>query len=130
MTLRQSRDQRDFTAQDVETRIRVAMEQVGSSYAAIDLTAEAARASVENLRLVTDAYSKGARSVTDLVDAQNNSLFAELSAAEAKYIYLSDVITVLRESGDFSLMLDPQFMNEWYQKVEAYFQQRGQLLVY
>ena len=106
------------------------MEQVGSSYSAIELTAEGARASVENLRIVMDAYSKGARSVTDLVDAQNNALFAELSAAQAKYIYLGDVINVLRESGDFSLMLDPQSMNDWYRDVEAFFSERGVPLVY
>ena len=129
-SLKQTRDRQDFTAQDVETRIRIAMEQVSSSYAAIDLTAEAARASVENLRIVIDAYSKGARSVTDLVDAQNNALFAELSAAEAKYIYLGDVINVLRESGDFSLMLDPQYMNDWYQDVEEFFRVRGVPLIY
>jgi len=129
-SLKQTRDQQSFTRQDVETRIRVSMEQVGSSYAAIDLTAEAARAAGENLQLVTDAYSKGARSVTDLVNAQNNALFAELDAAQAKYIYLGDVINVLRESGDFSLMLDPQYMNEWYRDVEAFFNDRGVQLVY
>lgn len=129
-SLKQTRDQQSFTQQDVETRIRVAMEQVASSYAAIELTAEASRAAVDNLKLVTDAYSKGARSVTDLVDAQNNALFAELDAAQAKYIYLGDVINVLRESGDFSLMLDPQYMNEWYRDVEAYFAERGVQLVY
>jgi outer membrane protein len=129
-SLKQTRDQQSFARQDVETRIRISMEQVGSSYAAIDLTAEAARAAVENLKLVTDAYSKGARSVTDLVDAQNNALFAELETAQAKYIYLGDVINVLRESGDFSLMLDPQFMNDWYQDVESFFAERGVQLVY
>ena len=128
--LRQSRDRKNFAAQDVETRIRIAMEQVSSSYAAIELTAEASRASVENLKIIMDAYSKGARSVTDLVDAQNNALFAELSAAEAKYIYLGDVINVLREAGDFSLMLDPQYMNEWYRDVEGFFQERGVPLLY
>jgi len=128
--LKQSRDRQSFAAQDVETRIRISMEQVGSSYSAIELTAEASRASIENLRIVMDAYSKGARSVTDLVNAQNNALFAELSAAQAKYIYLGDVINVLRESGDFSLMLDPQYMNDWYRDVEAYFGERGVPLVY
>jgi len=128
--LKQSRDRQSFTAQDVETRIRISMEEVGSSYSAIELTAEASRASGENLRIVMDAYAKGARSVTDLVDAQNNALFAELSAAQAKYIYLGDVINVLRESGDFSLMLDPQYMNDWYRDVEVFFGERGVPLVY
>jgi len=129
-SLRQAQDQREFTVQDTETRVRIALEQVASSYSAIDLTAEAARAARENLNITIDAYSKGARSVTDLIDAQNNALFAELSAAQAKYVYLGDVINVLRESGDFGLMLDPQTMNEWYQEVEAFFNERGVKLVY
>jgi len=129
-TLTQAEDQRAFALQDVEPRVRIAMEQVSSSYSAIDLTAEAARASSENLKIIIDAYSKGARSVTDLINAQNNALFAELSAAQAKYVYLADVINVLRESGDFSLMLDPQNMNDWYRRVEEYFAEQGISLVY
>ncbi len=128
--LRQAEDQRAFIEQDVETRIRVSLEQVSSSYSAIDLTAEAARASTENLEIIIDAYSKGARSVTDLINAQNNTLFAELSAAQAKYVYLGDVINVLRESSDFDLMLDAQNMNAWYLQVEEFFNERGIVLAY
>nr|MDJ0927213.1 TolC family protein [Gammaproteobacteria bacterium] len=125
LSLRQLQRQRAAVEQDVETRVRISMEAAASSFSAIELTADAARAATENLDLITDSYSKGAKSVTDLIDAQNAALAAELSAAEAKYIYLNDVITVLREANDFSLLLDAQYANDWFAEVQAYFQSRG-----
>ncbi len=88
--LRQAEDQRAFIEQDVETRIRVSLEQVSSSYSAIDLTAEAARASTENLEIIIDAYSKGARSVTDLIDAQNNTLYIITDTELLQYDYSAE----------------------------------------
>ena len=101
------------------------MKQVANSYSAIELTAAAASASGENLRIVMDSYSSGAVSVITLIDAQNAALSSDLSAAEAKYLYLGDIIEVLRVAGDFSLMLDPQYFNVWFAEVEEYFQQLG-----
>lgn len=129
-TLRQAERRRAAIVQDVETRIRIALEQVANSYSAIELTAAAALASGENLRIVTDSYSSGAVSIITLIDAQNASLASDLAAAEAKYIYLGDIIDVLRVTGDFSLMLDPQYFNEWFRAVEEFFTQRGLKLTY
>ena len=64
-------------------------------------------------------------SVTDLIDAQNAALSADLDAARAKYVYLSAVIDVLRESGDFSMLLDREYAERWFDKVESYFAERG-----
>jgi len=128
--LRQARQRELAIEQDIETRIRLSMEQVGSSYSAIELAAAAAAASAENLRIVTDSYSKGARSVTDLIDAQNAALGSELAAAEAKYLYLGDVLEVLRATGDFSLLLDPGYANDWYRDVQAYLRARGLLVTH
>ena len=74
---------------------------------------------------MTDSYSKGAVSVTDLIDAQNAALGSELAAAEVKYVYLSDILEVLRATGDFTLLLDPAFASDWFQDVEDYFRSRG-----
>jgi outer membrane protein TolC len=79
---------------------------------------------------VTDLYSQGSVSVTDLIDAQNAALSADLSAAEAKYNYLLAVIDVLRTAGDFSLLLDPRFANEWFADIEAFFRAEGVPLAY
>lgn len=129
-SLRQLEDRRAAVAEDVETRIRVTMEEASSTYIAIELTAAAAAASAENLGIVTDLYSQGSVSVTDLIDAQNAALSADLSAAEAKYNYLLAVIDVLRTAGDFSLLLDPRFANEWFADIEAFFRAEGVPLAY
>ncbi|MFQ5634097.1 MAG: TolC family protein [Gammaproteobacteria bacterium] len=123
--LRQAERRREAVTQEVETRIRIALEQVANSYSAIELTAAAAAASGENLRIVTDSYSNGAVSVITLIDAQNSALGSDLAAAEAKYLYLRDIIEVLRVAGDFSLMLDPQYFHDWFRDVDDYFRQRG-----
>jgi outer membrane protein len=125
LSLRQAERRRAAISQDVETRIRIALEQVGSSFSAIELTNDAARTSGENLKIVTELYSQGAVSVVDLIDAQNAALGSELSAAQAIYIYLGDVMEVLRVTGDFSLMLEPQAAAMWFQQVDAYFLARG-----
>lgn len=125
LSLRQLDRQRAAARQRVEAEVRDAMEAAASSWSAIELTADAARAARENLRLITDAYSKGAVSVTDLIDAQNAALAAELSAAEARYLYLEDVIGVMRAAGDFSLLLDPGYVEQWFANVTAWFRERG-----
>lgn len=123
--LHQARQRQSAVRLDVETRIRVSMEQVASSYSAIELATAAATASTQNLGLVTDSYSKGVVSVTDLIDAQNAALGSELAAAEVRYLYLSDVLEVLRATGDFSLLLDPGYATGWYRDVQSYFQAHG-----
>ncbi len=123
--LKQQRQTREAVEQQIETRIRVAMHRVGSSYAAIDLSIAAAEASSENLDIVTDGYSKGAVSVTELIDAQNVALAAELAAAEARYVYMIDLIDVLRAAGNFQLILDPLYLGAWYSEVEDFFKDRG-----
>ena len=124
-SLRQVEQQRAAVTEDVETQIRVTMEEAASTFAAIELSAAAAAASAENLRIVTDSYSKGALNVTDLIDAQNAALSADLDAAQAKYIYISAVIDVLRASGDFSMLLDPDYAEQWFGKIEAFFAEQG-----
>ena len=109
----------------VEARMRAALYQVGSSFPAIELSQDAARAAAANLELVTDAYSKGAVSVTDLIDAQDASLAAGLAAAEAEYAFLIDYMEVLRARGSYDLLLEPQKTSDWYQSIEAYFSERG-----
>jgi len=128
--LHQARQRESAIAQEVETRIRLSMEQAGSSFSGIELADAAAAASAENLSIVTDSYSKGARTVTDLIDAQNAALGSELAAAEAKYLYLGDILEVLRATGDFSLLLDPGYAGDWYQDVQAYLRARGLMVVH
>jgi outer membrane protein len=117
--------QRDVTRDGVDARMRFATQRVGASYPAIELANSAAAAATENLRMVSDAYGRGIVSVTELVDAQEAALSAELSAAGAKYGFLIDFVDVLRAMGDFSVLLDPGSRSDWYEKVNQWFIQSG-----
>jgi outer membrane protein TolC len=123
--LRQLEAQRDSAADAVEARTRAALHRTASSYPAIELSQDASAAARENLTMVRDAYAKGALSVTDLVDAQDASLEAELAAAEAKYTFLIDFVAVLRATGSFDMLLDPASRQSWFERVDAWFREHG-----
>ena len=119
--LRQVGIQRESIKERVEARILSALEQVSGSFPAIALSEDAAKAAEDNLDLVTDSYSKGAVSVTDLIDAQDAALSAKLSAAEARYAFLIDFVEVMRAAGDFSLLLEAKGFENWFGKLDAYY---------
>jgi outer membrane protein TolC len=123
--LRQLEAQRASAADAVEARTRAALHRTASSYPAIELSQDAAAAARENLTMVREAYAKGALSVTDLVDAQDASLEAELAAAEAKYTFLIDFIAVLRATGSFDMLLDPASRQSWFERVDAWFREHA-----
>lgn len=110
---------------DVRARVLAAMERVAGSYPAIRLSREAAVAAGDNLDLVTDAYRAGAASITELNDAQDAALTAELSAAQARYQFMLDYVGVLRGSADFDVLLLPDGLEQWYAEVTAYLSERG-----
>jgi outer membrane protein TolC len=120
--LRRLQSQRLVLEEQLEARTRVALHRASGTYPAVELSRDAARAAQENLALVTDSYSQGVLSVTDLIDAQDAALAAELRAADAQYAYLIDLVDVLRSTSDFSLLLDPGSVEAWFQEVEDYFQ--------
>jgi outer membrane protein TolC/ABC-type uncharacterized transport system substrate-binding protein len=105
----------------VEARTRAALHRTSSSYPSIALSAEAAAAANENLAMVTDAYARGAVSITDLIDAQDTALSAGLAAADAKYGFLTDFVGVLRAMSEFEILLDPSSREAWLKRVEEWF---------
>jgi outer membrane protein TolC len=125
LSLRQLERSRAAIAEQLETRTRVALHRASGTYPSLEFSAEAADAAVENLGLVTDAYRTGAVSVTQLIDAQNAAVTAELRAVDARYAYLIDVVDILRATGDFSLLVDPGRTEAWFQNVESYIRERG-----
>ena len=107
----------------VEARTRAVLYRTASSWPSIDLSREAAEASEENLANVTEAYARGAVSVTDLIDAQEAALSAGLAATDAKYGFLIDFVSVLRAMSDFEILLDPASREAWYTRVEKWFRE-------
>ncbi len=122
--LAQLETEREVVIENVEARVRSALQKIGGSYPAIELSQQAADAAGRNLDLVTDQYSRGAVTVTDLIDAQEAKLQAQLAAADARYAFLIDFVEVQRAAGDFELLLQPGRSAEWMNGLEIYFQER------
>ncbi|MFA6036647.1 MAG: TolC family protein [Legionellales bacterium] len=105
------------TQDQLEKRTRDILYQIGNSYPAIELSEQAANAAKENLALVTDRYEHGDVDITDLIDAQNNALSAQLDQAQARYVFLNDFISLLRSTGDLTLALDRNSLPVWFARV-------------
>lgn len=119
--LRQLDLQRDNVRDIVESRAIAAMQKTSGTYPAMRLSREAAIAARSNLELVTEAYSVGTMSVTDLINAQDAALAAKLSEAQARYAFMIDFVAALRSVADFDLLLDPDGIENWYRQVDDYF---------
>ena len=111
--------QQEAEKERVETRMRTALFNAAASHSSIRLAQDAAAAANENLELVTDSYSEGAVSITDLIDAQDAALAAQLQAAAARYQFLIDLVDVLRAESNFDLLLQDDGIKIWQQRVKA-----------
>ncbi len=111
---------RAAAADRVEQRVRAAMHQMGASYANIGLARASARAAQINLNLVTDTYSRGSASITDLIDAQNNGLLADLDAAYSSYNFLVDLMEVERAVGVYTFFLTRAEHEDFLDRLDAF----------
>ncbi len=93
------------TAQRIEQNVRAAILAAQASYANLDLSESGAVASRKNLELVSDAYRAGTVSIIDLLDAQSQSLQADLTADNAVHDFLLDIIAVQRATSTFDFLL-------------------------
>ena len=120
-TLLQNQYNNENLQEQIETRVRNSLKQAKGSYPAIRLANDAAQAAEENLSLVIDSYSQGAVSITDLIDAQDASLEANLAAVNAQYQFMIDWIEVQRAIANFDVLLEPDGFNNWYQALNEYY---------
>ena len=117
--------ERGSTAEKVEERIRVSLDETGFSYPSIRLSREAAIAARKNLNLVTDQYVRGVVSIVDLLDAQNNALTADQAAENAVYAFLIDLMNVQRATGRFDFFMSREERKDWFNRLEEYFRKAG-----
>ncbi len=117
--------QREATRQRIEQRVRSAMHKALSSWAAIDLSREAAEAAGNNFDLVYDSYGEGLVDIIRVVDAQNQALVADLVAANAVYDFLTDLMNLERAAGEFSYFRSPEERQEKLDQMEKFYEQEG-----
>jgi len=120
LALDQQRTQQDAIRARIEQRIRATLHRIGASYPSIQLAKDAAIAANKNLDIVTDAYSRGAVSILDLLDAQNAALVAEESATNAVFDFLIDLMNLQRSLGGFDFFLDEQGLDGWLERLRNY----------
>lgn len=120
LALNQQLSQRDAVRERIEQRIRATLHRIRASHPSIQLSKDAASAANKNLDLVTDAYSRGAVSILDLLDAQNAALVAEESATNAVFDFLIDLMNLERSLGGFDFFLDAQGLDRWLERLQRY----------
>ena len=98
--LRGLRLQRRNVNLQISQRILSALDKAAASWPAISLRRQSADAAAQTLRLVQDAYGRGAASILDLLDAQNAALTAGFVAETAVYVFLDDWAEVQRSIAD------------------------------
>ncbi|MBP7829794.1 MAG: TolC family protein [Kiritimatiellae bacterium] len=94
--LRRLQNVRAQTAQLIEQRAYTAMYATWGSSPNIRLTRLAAEAAAKNLAVIQDKYARGAVSILDLLDAQNQAFLQNQDAELAVYQFVSDVMGVQR----------------------------------
>ncbi|MCK5032871.1 MAG: TolC family protein, partial [Calditrichia bacterium] len=97
--------QYDAISEKIEQRIRSSLYKVGASFAAIRELKLSAEAAAKSLKVVKDAYARGAVSILDLLDAQNVALVSEELASNAVFDFTIDLMTVERAVGKYYLQL-------------------------
>jgi outer membrane protein TolC len=110
---------RDGARLAVEQRVRSSLETAASSYAAIALTRDAEEAAGRNYELVSDAYARGATSITTLIDAQSAALDASESAANAVHDFLLDLMRVERAMGSFGVLRTDEDRQTFLERLRA-----------
>lgn len=124
-TLAQLKTQRRATAERIEQLIRSRLYDAITSYTGIRLTEEAAAAAERSLELVTDAYSRGALDILDLLDAQNAQLNADLQVVDARYQFFIDLTRVERAVNSFEFTRTPEEQIDWMERLKTYFDASG-----
>lgn len=119
---------RSSISEKVEQRIRSALHFTGATYNNIDLSRTAADAAAANLELITDSYSKGLVSIIELLDAQNASLQAAESAANAIFEFLINVVDLQRAAGQYDFLLPPDELAREAQRLSNFILSGGQSL--
>ncbi|MDD3000863.1 MAG: TolC family protein [Candidatus Riflebacteria bacterium] len=118
--------ERDYLKDRLELNTRVTLEDAKASFASINLANSRAEYAEKMLELVQNAYSRGAVSVLDLIDAQNAFLIAKEAAADAVFSFVRDFVNVCRAVGSYDIMFDEKSNAEWFERLKLYYAGRSE----
>jgi outer membrane protein TolC len=98
---------------------------VGASFASIRELTISAEAAIKSLNVVQESYSRGALSILDLLDAQNAAVVSQELAENAVFDFTIDMMSVERAVGRFYLQLNEDEAEEYLQRLEAFYIEKG-----
>lgn len=122
--LKQLKLEQKALQEKIEQNIRSALRQAFVSRTSIQLSRVAAQAAQRNLDIITDAYSRGAASVIDLLDAQNAALRADINAINAVYDFLLDLFRAERAVGRFTFFDTQEERDAIFGRMTRFFEQQ------
>jgi outer membrane protein TolC len=114
--------QKESLQDQLEQSVRSALHLSGSSYAGMIQANISAESSLKNLDIVINMYSQGFASITELLDAQNAALLAELLATSSQFDFLIDMMNVQRSIGEFIFTYDVNERQAFIIRLEEYFE--------
>ena len=100
--------------------MRIELYNANAALASVTLTRRAAEAARNNLELVVDLYRRGKVDIITLIDAQTQSLVADLAAANAAYDYMLALLFVNREIGHFRNLDTPEDQREFARRLNEF----------
>jgi len=114
--------QKESLQDQLEQAVRSALHLSGSSYAGMIQAKISAESSLKNLDIVINMYSQGFASITELLDAQNAALQAELLATSSQFDFLIDMMNVQRSIGEFIFTYDVDERKAFINRMEEFFE--------
>jgi outer membrane protein TolC len=108
LELAQLENQLATLKQNISQSLRSSMNTLITSLFGLEFSSNAAIAASKSLSLVTDAYSKGAVPVVDLLDAQNASISSNLAEVQASIGFFRASIEMQRAIGIFEFLMSDQ----------------------
>ena len=108
---------------EVSDEKRTALARVESSFPSIGFSQTAAENARRNLEIVQDKYAQGLVNITDLLEAQTESLRAEQTEAASVYLFLIDLISFQRAIAWFEFEKTPEERDRLLQQIQAVVQQ-------
>lgn len=111
---------RDNLELNIERNVNVAVLQLINQIANIELSKVSEATAKESLELTQEAYSSGAVTWVELIDAQDNYRNAQLANASAVYNYLLSAIELERYLGFFFLLQTAEANREFRQNFFAF----------
>ncbi len=115
--------QQQSIQEKIEQRVRYTMDKTAVSYPTIKLSEDVYKTAQKSLNLITDAYSKGFTSISELLDIQNKTKIAQEIAENAKYDFLLDLIELQRAIGRTLFIVDEKGKKSWQNELETYFKE-------